>query len=144
MSCLIYFLAFCKTAVSGSKCNYFLLYLLTKTHTMSNLSLRLFTPTEVINENTDSLESLTTELGRINNIYISNFHRCCEELKNVSFETLINELEFLCDEQDYKLKLAYNISTLEKSPKLLINIRETIQNLGIVYKRMIYGLNPPQ
>lgn len=76
---------------------------------MENLSLRLFTPTQVINENTDSLDSLTNELGRINNIYISDFHRCCDELKNFNFETLINELEFLCDEQVHKLRLAYNI-----------------------------------
>jgi hypothetical protein len=104
---------------------------------------RLFTPSTVEIVVCDSLETLVTRFGEINNIYISDFQRCKSELKGVNLESLIEELELLSNEQVCNLKLTYNLSALLKNSALMLNVDETIHKLEKDYQSMISSLYLP-
>ena len=111
---------------------------------MSNFSLRLFTPTSITIVQTDSLDSLKAEFNRINNIYISEFQRCCEKLEGFLLDSIIHELQILRYEQERDLRESYNISTFRKDLLILAVVRMDILNLDIAYSKMILALTLPE
>lgn len=103
-------------------------------------STRLFTPTEINIKETDSFSSLVNEMGRINRIYLNEFDVCCDELKNIPLNNLVNELILLSNEQAYNLLKCSRTSTFDLDINQLKNIRESIQKIDTNYRNMIFGL----